>query len=95
MVEAKHLSFLLPRPRVGPSPGGERGAAGGDEGWWRLLCHGEESFQLGNPWRLLLGEGKWKKTEAGEEGGGKIIKIEQVLSLERRGPSEQSLYLNA
>ena len=39
--------------------------------------------------------GKWKKTEAGEKGGGKIIKTEQVISLERRGPLEQSLHLNA
>lgn len=39
--------------------------------------------------------GKWKKTEAGEKGGGKIIKIEQGISLERRGPLEQSLHLNA
>lgn len=36
------------------------------------------------------------KRQTGEKGGGKIIKIEQVISLERRGPLEQqSLHLNA
>ena len=36
-----------------------------------------------------------RETEAGEKGGGKIIKIEQVISLQRRGPLEQSLHLNS